>query len=509
MNGPKNLGRSDRNGNGAIDNGTELFGDSTPLATGGNAADGFAALAAQDTNADGVVNSLDANFANLRIWQDLNQDGISFVDANGNGVLDAGETSELKTLAELNIASINVAKIENSQMLANGNEIADLGSYTLTDGSMGGMGITSGLADVNLAADTFHRMFVDSVPLDPLAATLPDMQGSGVVRDLREAASLSPTLLTTLDQYAQSATSTAQHQLLDELVGEWGATSGVADMQTRAAANGYTLTTNLDAAHFARLTALEQFNGRAFYRLPFETGVGVQTIAGMSVAGTQITITMSQAQMALVDQAYSALKNSVYDALLPQTRLKPYLDKIGLTITNDNIAFDFSGVLAAFQDVLNVDVETGLTDLVDFNRTTSEMLKETDWASQGSELFENVLNNTPMTTTLLSALNIVGLQVEGQPGFSLSGTSQADIVVGTDQNSILNGGSGNDSLFGLAGNDTLNGGTGSDTLIGGAGDDTLNADRPTGYTYYNTYNYNSYEAAGNVFEGGTGNDVLN
>ena len=28
-------------------------------------------------------------------------------------------------------------------------------------------------------------------------------------------------------------------------------------------------TTNLDAVHLARLTALEQFNGRAFYRLPW------------------------------------------------------------------------------------------------------------------------------------------------------------------------------------------------------------------------------------------------
>ena len=68
----------DRNGNGSIDNGTELFGDATPLldADGnviGKAADGFEALAAQDTNGDGTVNSQDANFTNLRVWQDLNQ----------------------------------------------------------------------------------------------------------------------------------------------------------------------------------------------------------------------------------------------------------------------------------------------------------------------------------------------------------------------------------------------------------------------------------------------------
>lgn len=75
----------DRNGNGTIDDGTELFGDSTPIygdivdANGqvvqgiiGQAADGFDALAQQDTNADGLVDALDANFADLRVWQDLN-----------------------------------------------------------------------------------------------------------------------------------------------------------------------------------------------------------------------------------------------------------------------------------------------------------------------------------------------------------------------------------------------------------------------------------------------------
>ncbi|MBX3647524.1 MAG: hypothetical protein KF766_07665 [Rhodocyclaceae bacterium] len=59
----------DRNGNGQIDNGRELFGDATPLAGGGTAADGFAALAQEDTNADGRVDSLDANWSNLRVWR--------------------------------------------------------------------------------------------------------------------------------------------------------------------------------------------------------------------------------------------------------------------------------------------------------------------------------------------------------------------------------------------------------------------------------------------------------
>lgn len=112
----------DRDGNQSIDDGTELFGDATPLSIGGKAADGFAALAQEDTNGDGIVSSSDENYSKLRVWQDWNQDGLS-------------QAGELKTLAELDIVGINVAKSENSQVLANGNEIADLGTFTRSDGS--------------------------------------------------------------------------------------------------------------------------------------------------------------------------------------------------------------------------------------------------------------------------------------------------------------------------------------------------------------------------------------
>ena len=67
----------DVNGNGTIDNGRELFGDSTIKSNGQTATDGFDALADLDSNADGIISSADAQFANLRLWRDLNQDGIS------------------------------------------------------------------------------------------------------------------------------------------------------------------------------------------------------------------------------------------------------------------------------------------------------------------------------------------------------------------------------------------------------------------------------------------------
>jgi hypothetical protein len=67
----------DKNNNGTIDNGAELFGDNTLLKNGQKAKDGFAAISDLDLNQDGKLNSSDAAFANLRVWQDANQDGFS------------------------------------------------------------------------------------------------------------------------------------------------------------------------------------------------------------------------------------------------------------------------------------------------------------------------------------------------------------------------------------------------------------------------------------------------
>ncbi|MEM1180862.1 MAG: hypothetical protein AAGM22_21130 [Acidobacteriota bacterium] len=73
----------DKNGNGVVDDGSELFGDSTILLlTGKPAAHGYEALAELDMaifggNGDGFVSEADALFDQLSIWTDINHDGYS------------------------------------------------------------------------------------------------------------------------------------------------------------------------------------------------------------------------------------------------------------------------------------------------------------------------------------------------------------------------------------------------------------------------------------------------
>ncbi|MBK7898619.1 MAG: hypothetical protein IPJ99_04605 [Betaproteobacteria bacterium] len=111
----------DRNANGTIDTGAELFGVDTLLANGQKAANGFAALADLDLNHDGVFNSSDAAYTQVRVWQDANQDGLS-------------QAGELKTLAALGVTGINLAPTTVNQALAGGNVLDLQATYTKAGG---------------------------------------------------------------------------------------------------------------------------------------------------------------------------------------------------------------------------------------------------------------------------------------------------------------------------------------------------------------------------------------
>jgi hypothetical protein len=107
----------DRNGNGRIDNGGELFGNSTVIADGSRARNGFEALAAFDANGDGVIDENDPVWSRLLLWTDRNHDGIS-------------QPGELQPIAQSPIASITLDHHWTGRRDASGNAFGFEGHMT-------------------------------------------------------------------------------------------------------------------------------------------------------------------------------------------------------------------------------------------------------------------------------------------------------------------------------------------------------------------------------------------
>lgn len=138
----------DGNHNGQIDDISELFG-------GMGKGDGFAKLASYDSNGDGVVDALDADFASLLIWQDANSDGKT----------DAGE---LVSLTQAGVVSLKLAYTDLAFLDANNNLHMESSTVTLANGHSAAMTdvyfnvAASDAADAGITAPTIDQLIADA-----------------------------------------------------------------------------------------------------------------------------------------------------------------------------------------------------------------------------------------------------------------------------------------------------------------------------------------------------------
>jgi hypothetical protein len=104
----------DRNGNGKIDDGAELFGNVSPQPAGAKGGrNGFRALSVYDLpanggNGDGWITAKDAVFSKLLIWVDMNHDGVS-------------QPNELLTMQQAGVSAISLAYSSSHWLDAYGN----------------------------------------------------------------------------------------------------------------------------------------------------------------------------------------------------------------------------------------------------------------------------------------------------------------------------------------------------------------------------------------------------
>lgn len=163
----------DKNQDGVINNGSELFGNNTLLKNGTKASNGFEALREYDENKDGMIDAKDNIYNALRLWQDTNSDGVT-------------DSGELHTLSELGVASINL-NYATTDDYEEQNRVFETSTFTTTEG------ITQNINDVWFATES-RDTAKESVTLRDTVSALPDYRGAGRAENLSTAMNINTKL---------------------------------------------------------------------------------------------------------------------------------------------------------------------------------------------------------------------------------------------------------------------------------------------------------------------------
>nr|MDA8124879.1 hypothetical protein [Deltaproteobacteria bacterium] len=453
----------DRNSDSVINDGSELFGDQTILKSGRKAANGFEALTELDDNGDGKIDSSDAAYTQLRVWQDIDRNGYSATD-------------ELFTLDELGISSINTGSSITNVTDAQGNTQTRTGTYTRSDGTV------ATVANVNLKRDTMYTIANEWLDVPAEIAALPDLQGYGNVYGLHQAMVRDTTgqLKSLVEQFTTATNVAARNSLMEQILFKWTGSD-----TTNPTSRG----SNIDAR---KLAALEKFFGESF-------------------AGVTGPNPFTESATLLID-SYNGLSEMYYAQLMSQTHLKDVYGKISYSWdeTAQALKSDVSAVITEIQTQLANNYEAGKQLLGEFTRTIR------GYGSQNTFDYltfrETFIN---MDSSLGWVIDSGGIkQVNSPEGWpwSVTGTNNADAIQGViTGNGYLTGNNGNDVIYGTDKDENITNGTGDAVLVGGGGADVIWAGAGNDIVDGGKGNDTLYGQAGNdtyIFRRGYGRDTI-
>ncbi|WP_425423489.1 calcium-binding protein, partial [Stenoxybacter acetivorans] len=456
----------DKNKDGIISNGSEIFGDSYRKANGETAVNGYDALAEFDSNQDGKITAEDERFTELKIWRDLNQDGF-------------GSANELFSLTDLGVAVLNLDYKNTNTQLKGNNTLAQTGSYETTDGKTRLMG------DVNFSFNALYSRYAERIELTEQQQQTANLQGMGRVRDLREAAALSTSLAHVLAAYSAAETKAEQIALLDNLINAWAKTDPQFNANRTYLMMPFSAKTSNQGTGLTRdqAGALKDFqininDHQALVLLSEKVSI-LNAFTG-ETGGTFYVGSKADVEYlkSTITKTYDKLSQQVYQNLLFQTRLQPYLYEIGFAIENDQFQLDYSGITKKFNQIFTENPEKAFVDLAEFLFYQPNIGKQ--WHA-ATPLLAKMIEYAEQHQLTEHWLNQIGKEMQTKLG----------IIFGTEQNDTLNGNENNNVIIGGEGDDKLYGGNALDTLIGGAGNDTL-----TSY------------GGNDVLDGGAGDDKL-
>ena len=460
----------DVNGNGRIDDITELFGSADT--------DGFKVLAQYDGNSDGVIDANDAVFENLLIWTDVNSDGVS-------------QASELHSLSDYDIASISLdTQLLDEEYIA-GNQITHEATYTMTDGT------ERQIVDAWFAYDPLHTVNVEDYTFDIRTAFMPTIKGYGGLKDLHIAASADNDE-TDPDSLMAKLIDLSDGLTFEDALSNWDGVkahveqilfrwAGIEDIDPASRGEF------VDAQHMAFYEAFRGFDFSQYgqenplieagqyteavydFLLEYHTIVLVAQITGEDIfadsrydlyTGTvtgDLTLTQSG-----ID-AIEAEAVSSGDSVSVWTHFAQFL---GYTKGLDNISTD---------ELLMLD--TAVTD-------TGEASLD-DWSDVITRM------NATLGTIIESGDDFGSFEVYYDTDITDPNGNGSGTVYGSDtENDYIEGLGGRDFLYGLGGHDKIDGGSGDDDIYGGAGDDFLIGGYGDDWFFYESGNDTIYDTYG-------------
>ncbi len=453
----------DRNKNGIIDSGKELFGDFTIIKSGNYASNGFAALAELDTNADSKIDSKDSEFSNLKIL---------------TGAL------EIRNLNELGIQSINLDYTNVNETDGNNNTKAKKSTFSWDSYEKGE------ILELNF----------DSKPVDSIAREwlnvpdhilpLPDLAGSGTVYNLHQAIvrDKDGIIVQILENFINEGVIEERYKLVDQLLINWSKNENINENLTRGSYNA------------RKLAILESFSGK-FFRNDKNSAVNPE--AGV-----------------LLDSAYSNLREIVYVKLLAQSHLKEYYDKIDFYYDKktNSVKGDISFAITELKDEIAQDPMNGKLRLGEFTR----ILKRNNLTKlvNYDEYYNTFVEMGEEYKWFIDSLDKVIIEFTEEDDY-IDGSSKSEAILAKSGNDtiysrqgddFIQAGGGddyidscydNDIIFAEAGNDTIIAGNENDTLYGGIGNDSLEGGKGN-----DTYEFRKGDGEDIILENSGSYDVI-
>ena len=406
----------DRNQDGVINDGAELFGSNTVLQDGSLAANAYEALAALDDNSDGVIDSLDSTFSELRVWQDSNGDGVS-------------QQNELLKLGEVEIRSLNTGYQTTSVSDGKGNVIKQTSQATKEDDS------TIQSADVWFGINKVQTVDRNTVELSSEITDLPDATAFGNVRSLSQTMMGDSVLTGLVSQFTNATTQADRLAMMDDIIYQWTGSADVDPYSRDAKYYGHVM----DARE---LVALENLVGRGYL--------------GTWCWGERDPNPHGRAAPKLIAE-YQRFKTYVTAQLMSQTVYKDVFAEM-------SVSYDFK--TGVFEPDLTA-LKASLKALISIN---DEYIVGAINTLKGMTAYSSALQAEFALLKTDADLGIYALD-----NF-ITGTEFADNLSGGQTDDYIRGNGGDDTLLGGAGNDHYfyDLGDGSDRIYDASGQDYLN-----------------------------------